>query len=67
MLFFLGANREWHSTRLNCVIMLKLSTNGDTGALCWHVHAESSTADSQNIKTRVQILIDLPSYLQHYR
>jgi hypothetical protein len=40
----------------------KLSTSEDKGATCWHVCAESSTANPQNIKTCVRIHTDLPSY-----
>jgi hypothetical protein len=50
-----------HSTKLNCVMMLKLSTGRDKGAICWHAHTESSTINPQNIKTHVRVLIDLPS------
>jgi hypothetical protein len=60
-LFFLGAAiLLCHSTKLNCVMMLKFSISGDKGAICWHECAESSTADPQNIKTCVRILIVLP-------
>jgi hypothetical protein len=48
----------YHSAKLNCEMMLKLSTSGDKGANCWHACTESSTSNPQNIKTHVQILID---------
>ena len=51
-----------HSAKLNSVMMLKLSTSGDKGAIRLHARAESSTTNPQNIKTPVRILTDLPSY-----
>jgi hypothetical protein len=66
-LFFLGANESgaailfYRGAKLNSMMMLKLSISGDKGVICWHVRAESSTANLQNIKTHVRMLIDFPS------
>jgi hypothetical protein len=45
--------------------MLKLSTSGDKGAICYHARAESSTANPHKIKTAVRILFDSPMYVSH--
>jgi hypothetical protein len=51
-----------HSAKLNCVMILKLSTSRDKSSICWHLCTESCTANPWQIKTCVQILIDLPLY-----